>query len=178
MLTEADMAASFIPLEHCEAAFSASPEPLLVLQGPSLKLKLSGWSINTLMKVLPTVVAKVNQVQEEGQENLPDQILHSFDLFKSNSNCIKLESSIYQGKPYIFAKSFFQDKNKSQKVAQEQDGELVRDELYEQFEQLVQSNGRDKNSQGRWIPRTAPIRLTLNDISELRKFIVAQYSQM
>lgn len=174
------MADSILTLEHCEAFFSEGPETRLTFKRPPVKLQLSDWSIKLLMKYLPVVVTKVALVENQGTQYLSNQILASLDLFKSGTNCVKLESSLYEGKTYIFLKSFFKDRNdrKDAKLPPDQEGDdLLKDDLQKEFEKLVESS-QQRGPSERWIPRTCPIRLTLEDVTKLRKFILDHYKQM
>ena len=174
------MADSILTLEHCEAFFSEGPETRLTFKRPPVKLQLSDWSIKLLMKYLPVVVTKVELVENQGSQYLSNQILASLDLFKSGTNCVKLESSLYEGKTYIFLKSFFKDRNdrKDAKLPPDQEGDdLLKDDLQKEFEKLVESS-QQRGPSERWIPRTCPIRLTLEDVTKLRKFILDHYKQM
>ena len=174
------MADSILTLEHCEAFFSEGPETRLTFKRPPVKLQLSDWSIKLLMKYLPVVVTKVALVENQGSQYLSNQILASLDLFKSGTNCVKLESSLYEGKTYIFLKSFFKDRNdrKDAKLPPDQEGDdLLKDDLQKEFEKLVESS-QQRGPSERWIPRTCPIRLTLEDVTKLRKFILDHYKQM
>ena len=174
------MADSILTLEHCEAFFSEGPETRLTFKRPPVKLQLSDWSIKLLMKYLPVVVTKVALVENQGRQYLSNQILASLDLFKSGTNCVKLESSLYEGKTYIFLKSFFKDRNdrKDAKLPPDEEGDdLLKDDLQKEFEKLVESS-QQRGPSERWIPRTCPIRLTLEDVTKLRKFILDHYKQM
>ena len=174
------MADSILTLEHCEAFFSEGPETRLTFKRPPVKLQLSDWSIKLLMKYLPVVVTKVALVENQGSQYLSNQILASLDLFKSGTNCVKLESSLYEGKTYIFLKSFFKDRNdrKDAKLPPHEEGDdLLKDDLQKEFEKLVESS-QQRGPSERWIPRTCPIRLTLEDVTKLRKFILDHYKQM
>lgn len=174
------MADSILTLEHCEAFFSEGPETRLTFKRPPVKLQLSDWSIKLLMKYLPVVVTKVELVENQGSQYLSNQILASLDLFKSGTNCVKLESSLYEGKTYIFLKSFFKDRNdrKDAKLPPDEEGDdLLKDDLQKEFEKLVESS-QQRGPSERWIPRTCPIRLTLEDVTKLRKFILDHYKQM
>lgn len=174
------MADSILTLEHCEAFFSEGPETRLTFKRPPVKLQLSDWSIKLLMKYLPVVVTKVALVENQGSQYLSNQILASLDLFKSGTNCVKLESSLYEGKTYIFLKSFFKDRNdrKDAKLPPDEEGDdLLKDDLQKEFEKLVESS-QQRGPSERWIPRTCPIRLTLEDVTKLRKFILDHYKQM
>ena len=174
------MADSILTLEHCEAFFSEGPETRLTFKRPPVKLQLSDWSIKLLMKYLPVVVTKVALVENQGTQYLSNQILASLDLFKSGTNCVKLESSLYEGKTYIFLKSFFKDRNdrKDAKLPPDEEGDdLLKDDLQKEFEKLVESS-QQRGPSERWIPRTCPIRLTLEDVTKLRKFILDHYKQM
>lgn len=174
------MADSILTLEHCEAFFSEGPETRLTFKRPPVKLQLSDWSIKLLMKYLPVVVTKVALVENQGTQYLSNQILASLDLLKSGTNCVKLESSVYEGKTYIFLKSFFRDRNdrKDAKLPPDQEGDdLLKDDLQREFEKLVESS-QQRGPSERWIPRTCPIRLTLEDVTKLRKFILDHYKQM
>lgn len=174
------MADSILTLEHCEAFFSEGPETRLTFKRPPVKLQLSDWSIKLLMKYLPVVVTKVALVENQGTQYLSNQILASLDLFKSGTNCVKLESSVYEGKTYIFLKSFFKDRNdrKDAKLPPDQEGDdLLKDDLQKEFEKLVESS-QQRGPSERWIPRTCPIRLTLEDVTKLREFILDHYKQI
>ena len=174
------MADSILTLEHCEAFFSEGPETRLTFKRPPVKLQLSDWSIKLLMKYLPVVVTKVALVENQGTQYLSNQILASLDLFKSGTNCVKLESSVYEGKTYVFLKSFFKDRNdrKDAKLPPDEEGDdLLKDDLQKEFEKLVESS-QQRGPSERWIPRTCPIRLTLEDVTKLRKFILDHYKQM
>jgi len=173
------MAESILTLKHCEVFFSEGPETRLTFNCDPVKLQLSDWSIQLLMRALPSVVAKVQDVEKEDIQDLPDQILHSVPLFKSRSNCLKLESSVYQGKTFIFLKSFFLDKNKNgAKALTGFEGEdLVMDEIQEEFDRLAVYR-REKGPAEKWIPKTNPIRLDLEDVFKLRHFILMHYKRM
>ena len=175
------MADSILTLEHCEAFFSEGPETRLTFKRPPVKLQLSDWSIKLLMKYLPGVVTRVALEDNNlGPRHLSNQILASLDLSKSATNCVKLEGSLYEGKTYIFLKSFFKDRNerKDAKLPPDQEGDdLLKDDLQMEFEKLVESS-QQRGPSERWIPRTCPIRLTLEDVPKLRKFILDHYKQM
>ena len=174
------MADSILTLEHCEAFFSEGPETRLTFKRPPVKLQLSDWIIKLLRTYLPVVVTKVELVENQGSQYLSNQILASLDLFKSGTNCVKLESSLYEGKTYIFLKSFFKDRNdrKDAKLPPDEEGDdLLKDDLQKEFEKLVESS-QQRGPSERWIPRTCPIRLTLEDVTKLRKFILDHYKQM
>lgn len=173
------MAESILTLAHCEAFFSEGPETRLTFKRPPVKLQLSDWSIKLLMKYLPAVVTRVALEENNGglKEN---KVLDSVELFKSGTNCVKLESSVYEGKTYIFVKSFFKDRNDKNGgvLPPDQEGDdLLKDDLQREFEKLVESS-QQRGPSERWIPRTCPIRLNLEDVPKLREFIMDHYKQM
>lgn len=173
------MAESNLLLQHCDAVFGEGPEIRLTLKCNSVKVQLSNWGVKRLMRILPTVVSRVREAEARGLTNAPDEILNSFVLMKSNSNCVKLESKIYKGAAYVFIKSYFLDKNRGKwgNLSSEGELELVRDELCQEFEQVLETI-EEKNPGEGWVPRTCPIRLEMNDIETLRNFILDRYKKI
>jgi len=160
---------STLDLTHCQAEFFSHPEKHLILQRENGKIKLSDWSTQTLFRIWPTLLAKIREYQSREDKNLKDHIISSHYLSSGESYCVKFEASVYQEKIYIFVKAYFKDKKGYQANV---DPCMVKDEIMEEFEKIVEGDNGNKDN---WIPRSNPIRLEIDDMDNLRHFILSQY---
>jgi len=171
------MAASTLNLSHSQVTFTSIPHRQLEFQGDGFSVKLGNYGIQNLMVVLPTVMAKVSEAKAS-QQDLKDGSICSYNISMNKSKCVNIETTVFKNQVYTFFKSYFKEKkgkNVNSKGQEEQD--LVEDDVSAEFKQLAECI-KDGETGKDWVPNSGNVRLELQDMQMLGKFIVEQYKQL
>jgi len=171
------MAASTLNLSRSQVTFTSIPHRQLEFQGDDFSIKLGNYGIQNLMVVLPTVMAKVSEAKAS-QQDLKDGSICSYNISMNKSKCVNLETTVYKNQVYTFFKSYFKEKKGRKvdsKVQEQQD--LVQDDVSTEFKQLAECI-KDGDTGKDWVPNSGNVRLELQDMQVLGKFIVEQYKQL